>query len=209
MILVGQYDSPVTRRVAIALHHYGIPFTRDTRSIFGDAAAIGRISPLTRIPALVLDDGEVLIDSASILDHLDEQAGDAALIPRSGTQRRRVLQMTALAQGTLEKVAAVVYERHFHPPEHCSAVWLDRCLGQARAGLDELTKRLATPYACGAALTHADVMITTLIWYMQDRMDEVLSPSAHAALISLAEHCEALPSFRAAAPSDFEAMPRS
>lgn len=116
MILVGQYDSPVTRRVAIALHHYGIPFTRDTRSIFGDAAAIGGISPLTRIPALVLDDGEVLIDSASILDHLDEQAGDAALIPRSGTQRRRVLQMTALAQGTLEKVAAVVYERHFHPP---------------------------------------------------------------------------------------------
>ncbi|ACM33710.1 Glutathione S-transferase-like protein [[Acidovorax] ebreus TPSY] len=209
MILVGQYDSPVTRRVAIALHHYGIPFTRDTRSIFGDAAAIGRISPLTRIPALVLDDGEVLIDSASILDHLDEQAGDAALIPRSGPQRRRVLQMTALAQGTLEKVAAVVYERHFHPPEHRSAVWLDRCLGQARAGLDELTKRLATPYACGAALTHADVMITTLIWYMQDRMDEVLSPSAHAALISLAEHCEALPSFRAAAPSDFEAMPRS
>ncbi|WP_287966028.1 glutathione S-transferase family protein [Diaphorobacter sp.] len=209
MILVGQYDSPVTRRVAIALHHYGIPFTRDTRSIFGDAAAIGRISPLTRIPALVLDDGEVLIDSASILDHLDEQAGDAALIPRSGTQRRRVLQMTALAQGTLEKVAAVVYERHFHPPEHRSAVWLDRCLGQARAGLDELTKRLATPYACEAALTHADVMITTLIWYMQDRMDEVLSPSAHAALISLAEHCEALPAFRAAAPSDFEAMPRS
>ena len=209
MILVGQYDSPVTRRVAIALHHYGIPFTRDTRSIFGDAAAIGRISPLTRIPALVLDDGEVLIDSASILDHLDEQAGDAALIPRSGTQRRRVLQMTALAQGTLEKVAAVVYERHFHPPEHCSAVWLDRCLGQARAGLDELTKRIATPYACGAALTHADVMITTLIWYMQDRMDEMLSPSAHAALISLAEHCEALPSFRAAAPSDLEAMPRS
>lgn len=209
MILVGQYDSPVTRRVAIALHHYGIPFARDTRSIFGDAEAIGRISPLTRIPALILDDGEVLIDSASILAHLDEQVGDAALIPGSGTQRRRVLQMTALAQGTLEKVAAVVYERHFHPPEHRSSVWVDRCLGQARAGLDELTNRLAKPYACGVALTHADVMITTLVWYMRDRMNEVLSPSAHAALITLAEHCEALPAFRAAALSDFEAMPRS
>ena len=91
MILIGQYDSPVTRRVAIALHHYGIPFDRDTRSIFGDAAAVGKISPLTRIPALVLDDGEVLIDSAAILDHLDEQAGDAVLIPASGPGRRRVL----------------------------------------------------------------------------------------------------------------------
>ena len=209
MILVGQYDSPVTRRVAIALHHYGMPFTRDTRSIFGDAAAVAKISPLTRIPALVLDDGEVLIDSAAILDHLDEAAGDAALVPGSGSARRLVLQMTALAQGTLEKVAAVVYERHFHSPEHRSAEWLDRCLGQARAGLDELTRRVATPYACGKTLTHADVMITTLIWYMQDRMEEVLSPTAHAALITLAEHCETLPAFRAAALSDFEKMPRS
>jgi glutathione S-transferase len=208
MILVGQYDSPVTRRVAIALHYYRIPFTRDTRSIFSDAAAVRKISPLTRIPALVLDDGEVLIDSAAILDHLDEVADDAALIPASGPARRLVLQMTALAQGTLEKVAAVVYERHFHSPEQRSTDWLDRCLGQARAGLDELTRRLATPYACGAILTHADVMITTLIWYMQDRMDEVLSPIAHASLITLAEHCETLPAFRAAGLSDFETMPR-
>jgi len=209
MILVGQFDSPVTRRVAIALNHYGMPFTRDTRSIFGDAAAVAKISPLTRIPALVLDDGEVLIDSAAILDYLDEQAGDSALIPGSGSARRRVLQMTALAQGTLEKVAAVVYERHFHSPEHRSTVWLDRCFGQARAGLDELTRRLAAPYACGPTLTHADVMITTLIWYMQDRMDEVLSCTAHATLISLAKHCESLPAFRAASLSDFEKMPRS
>ena len=208
MILVGQYDSPVTRRVAVALHHYGIPFTRDTRSIFGEAAAVGKISPLTRIPALVLDDGEVLIDSAAILDFLDEKACVRALCPRSGPERRRVLQMTALAQGTLEKVGAVVYERHFHAPTSQSAEWLSRCLGQARAGLDELTRRLAKPYACGEALTHADVMITTLVWYMQDRMNEVLSPSAHAALISLAAHCEALPAFRAAALSDFEKMPR-
>ena len=208
MILVGQYDSPVTRRVAIALHHYGIPFTRDTRSIFSDALEVEKISPLTRIPALVLDDGEVLIDSAAILDHLDEQADEVALICASGPMRRRTLQMTALAQGTLEKVAAVVYERHFHSPEHRSNDWLDRCLGQARAGLDELTRRLAAPFACGATLTHADVMITTLIWYMQDRMDEVLSPTAHLSLITLAKHCETLPAFRAAALSDFEKMPR-
>jgi len=128
--------------------------------------------------------------------------------PAAGPARRRVLQMTALAQGTLEKAGAVVYERHFHGAEHQSADWLARCLGQARAGLDELTRRLDTPYACGPTLTHADVMITNLIWYMQDRMDEVLSPDDHAALIALAEHCETLPAFRAAALSDFEKMPR-
>lgn len=208
MILVGQFDSPVTRRVAVAMHHYGMPFTRDTRSIFGDAEAVGQISPLTRIPALVLDDGEVLIDSAAILDFLDELAGDRALCPPSGAARRQVLQMTALAQGTLEKAAAVVYEHHFHEGPQLSQIWLSRCLGQARAGLDELTRRLAHPYACGDSLSHADVMIATLIWYMQDRMDAVLSPVDHAPLIALAERCETLPAFRAAAISDFEKMPR-
>ena len=208
MVLVGQYDSPVTRRVAVALHHYGMPFTRDTRSVFSDAKAVSQISPLTRIPALILDDGEILIDSAAILDHLDEQAGDRALCPASGPARRKVLQMTALAQGTLEKVGAVVYERYFHQDAQQSQDWLARCLGQARAGLDELTRRLGTPYACGASLSHADVMITTLVWYMQDRMDEVLSRDVHAPLIRLAAHCETLPAFRTAPLSDFEKMPR-
>jgi glutathione S-transferase len=105
--------------------------------------------------------------------------------------------VTALAQGTPEKVEAGVYERHFHSPEHRSKDWLDRCLGHARAGLDELTRRLAAPCACGATLTHADAMITTLAWHMRDRLDEVLSYSAHASLITLAEHCETLPAFRA------------
>lgn len=207
MILVGQYDSPVTRRVAIALHHYGMPFTRDARSIFSDAKAISQISPLTRIPALVLPDGDVLIDSAAILDYLDEIAGDAALIPAAGPQRRRVLQMTSLAQGVLEKAISVVYERHFHPPAHQSADWLNRCLGQTRAGLDALTRRLAPAYACGDQISHADVMITTMVWYLRDRMSDTLSPADHAPLIALAGHCETLPAFRAAALSDFETMP--
>ena len=209
MILVGQYDSPVTRRVAIALHHYGMPFTRDTRSIFSQADEVAQLSPLTRIPALVLADGEVLIDSAAILDHLDELADDRALMPKSGPDRRRVLQMTALAQGTLEKAGAVVYERHFHPAAHQSTDWLTRCIAQTRAGLDHLTARLSAPYACGADLTHADAMITTLIWYLGDRLPEVLDPAAHAPLIALAAHCETLPAFRAAALSPCETMPKS
>lgn len=209
MILVGHYDSAVTRRVAVALRHYGLPFTRNTGSIFADAAAIGTVSPLTRIPALMLDDGTVLIDSAAILDFLDEQVGDRALVPADGPLRREVLQMTALSQGVFEKAVQIVYERHFHPPEHQSTDWLNRCLGQARAGLDVLTARLKAPYACGAALSHADVMITTMIWYLRDRMSDVLSPTDHAPLIALAAHCEGLSAFRAAALSDFEIMPKS
>ena len=48
-------------------------------------------NPLGRIPALVLDDGETLIDSGAIVDHLDETYGgerptDAARRAPSGAR---------------------------------------------------------------------------------------------------------------------------
>jgi hypothetical protein len=145
MILVGQYDSPVTRRVAIALHHYGMPFTRDTRSIFGDAAAVGKISPLTRIPALVLDDGEVLIDRRPSVISTSRQAGGAD--PRHRPCAPARLADDALAQGTLERQGGGLRE-HFHSPS-IAAPSGRRCLGRARAGLDELTT--ASPHLMPAA----------------------------------------------------------
>jgi len=70
MILIGQYDSPFTRRVAIALKLYGLAFEHRPWSTFGDADKIAPYNPLRRVPTLVLDDGEALIESTAILDYL-------------------------------------------------------------------------------------------------------------------------------------------
>ena len=100
MILVGQYDSPFVRRVAVTLHHYHMPFSRNTISVFGDAAKMKKINPLIRIPSLILENGETLIDSVAIIDYLDEMAGPArALVPPHGAERRKIMQATALAHG--------------------------------------------------------------------------------------------------------------
>ncbi|MFO1350205.1 MAG: glutathione S-transferase family protein [Gammaproteobacteria bacterium] len=71
MILIGQYDSPFVRRVGIALTLYGLPFEHRPWSVFGDMEKIQPFNPLIRVPTLVLDNGEVLIESHSILDYLD------------------------------------------------------------------------------------------------------------------------------------------
>src|SRR3984893_4699173 len=60
MILIGQYDSPFVRRVAIALRLYGIGYEHRPWSTFGDADRIAAFNPLRRVPTLVLDDGESL-----------------------------------------------------------------------------------------------------------------------------------------------------
>jgi len=58
MILVGQYDSPYVRRVAVSLRVLGLPYEHDIRSVFGDFDSMRRTNPLGRIPSLILDGGE-------------------------------------------------------------------------------------------------------------------------------------------------------
>src|SRR6185369_1835597 len=98
MILVGQFDSPFVRRVAVTLHHYHLRFERNRLSVFHPGMV--EINPLMRIPSLIIDGGETLHDSGAIIDYLDEMVGPKkALTPPSGEERRRVLQIVALATG--------------------------------------------------------------------------------------------------------------
>ena len=93
MFLIGQYDSPFVRRTAIALRLYGLPFEHRPWSTFGDAEKIAPYNPLRRVPTLVLDDGEALIESFAILDYLDELVGpDKAMLPAKGPERRRAIE---------------------------------------------------------------------------------------------------------------------
>ena len=115
MILIGQYDSPFVRRVGIALTLYGLPFEHRPWSVFGDADKIRAYNPLVRVPTLVLDDGEVLIESHSILDYLDRLVpADRAMFPAAEPARHRALKVAALATGLADKAVSLFYERRLH-----------------------------------------------------------------------------------------------
>src|SRR5262245_64777269 len=104
MQLIGVNRSPYTRRVAITLKLYGVPFEQRDISGFGNRTEVRLANPLGRIPALVLDDDETLIDSGAIIDHLDQTyGGDEPLTPASGPQRRVVLKVAGLLLGACDK----------------------------------------------------------------------------------------------------------
>ena len=208
MILVGQYDSPYVRRVAVSLHVLGMPFTRDTRSVFGDAAAIRTINPLGRVPALILDDGEVLFDSGAILDHLDEVAGPGrALLPASGVARRQALRAIGAATGGMDKAVAIVYERFLRPTAAQHQPWLDRCQIQVAEALrflenDAMATRLDRDRLLQPAITTA-----CLIGFLNLRVQDAFPAGRFPRLTALAALAEALPAFIASRPSDNEAAP--
>ena len=72
MKLIGILRSPYVRRTAVSLNAMGMTFELDAVPVFDKPELVTKYNPLTRVPALVLDDGEALIDSSVILDALDE-----------------------------------------------------------------------------------------------------------------------------------------
>jgi glutathione S-transferase len=208
MILVGQYDSPFTRRVAVTLHHYHMPFTRNPLSVFGDAKKMQKINPLIRVPSLILESGETLIDSGAIIDYLDEQAGPArALTPAHGPQRRKVLQAVSLATGTSDKVVAAFLERYFHTPKSISKDWESRCLSQLGAALDRLESECGSPWFIDSRMTQADVTIGCMISHLKLRLPECFPANKFPKLHSLALHCEMRDEFVETRPGANETIP--
>jgi glutathione S-transferase len=89
MKLVGPYISGFTRRTAITMKMLGIPFEHLDLNAYTDKEKVRRYSPMGKVPALVLDNGEVLIDSAGIIDMLHERVGpEKAAFPSWGSSDR-------------------------------------------------------------------------------------------------------------------------
>jgi glutathione S-transferase len=208
MILIGQYDSPFVRRVAVTLHHYHMPFTRNALSVFSNVPQMKKVNPLIRVPALSLESGETLIDSGAIIDYLDETAGPArALTPAHGPERRRVLRVVALATGAMDKAVQLAYERHFHTAKTLSREWEKRCLSQITGTLAELEHTCGAPWFFDNQMSQADITIGCLIFYLRNRIEDVFPANKYPKLHSLSLHCEMRDEFVASRPSADEMMP--
>jgi glutathione S-transferase len=160
MLLIGVNRSPYTRRVAITLEAYGFAYEQRPLSGFDNRADVRAYNPLGRIPTLVLDGGEALVDSSAIIDHLDEIYGrERALTPPSGPDRRAVLKTTAMMMGACDKLLHAAYEHNHRPPEKVHQPWRDDCIAQATTALravDALAKSQKC-YILLERLTQADI----------------------------------------------------
>jgi len=198
MILIGQYDSPFVRRVAIAMRLYGIAFEHRPWSTFGDAEKIAPYNPLRRVPTLVLDSGEALIESTAILDYLDDLVGpEKAMIAASGPARYRALKICALSTGPAHKGVSLLYERVLR--KEPSKMWVERCQAQIRDVLEVLEKERAavgSPYCFGERIGHADIAAACALRFTSEAHPQLFTEVRYPMLALHAARCEALPEFQ-------------
>jgi glutathione S-transferase len=158
MLLIGRYLSPFVRRVAVTLQHFGIPYRRQVLSTLTDMSDIEKNNPVGRVPVLVLPSGESVIDSAAILDYLDQRVGpEQALMPASGPARQQAFASLMLAVGTIERAMTASGERR-RPAEKQMPEKLDGLLRFVRQGRVTLDQHLGErPWFVGERMLQPDI----------------------------------------------------
>lgn len=198
MILIGMFDSPFTRRVAISLALCGHAFEHRNWSVGADFDRIREYSPLGRVPVLVLDDGEVLMESSAILDWIEHEPGGGVLLPPGGRERREAMRLIGLASGASDRTVGVVLERIFHPEATRSTALLERSRTQvegALAALDAACAARAGQWLVNDAMTLADITVACYVTHASAALPVDLA--RWPALEAHVARCEALAVFRA------------
>ncbi|MGB3389674.1 MAG: glutathione S-transferase family protein [Pseudaminobacter sp.] len=197
MILIGQYDSPFVRRVGIAMTIYDLPFEHRPWSTFRDAEKIRQFNPLVRVPTLVLENGDVLIESHAILDYLDGLVQpDRRLFPTDEPARHQALKVAAVATGTSDKAVSLFFEKKLH--QTVSDLWVERCRAQIEASL----RMLETDRAGRGGehwfggMGHADIAVAAMWRHLSEAHPDLADAVRYPALAAHAAKLEALPAFR-------------
>ena len=83
------------------LEHEHIPLRG---SVPEELEQLQKFNPLGRVPALETDEGRAIVDSAAILDYLDQLVGpEKSLTPPSGDERTEVMNIIGISAGGGEK----------------------------------------------------------------------------------------------------------
>lgn len=200
MELIGMLDSPFVRRVAVTARFLEVPYDHNPLSIFRDYDQFRGVNPLVKVPTLVCDDGEMLVDSTLIIEYLESFcARGKSLMPKNGADRVRALQIVGVSLVAMEKVVALIYERTQRPKKVQYAPWIERLDQQLRSAVGWLESSVdgGSSWLFGADITQADIS-TAIAWrFVQHAVPRRISADDHPGLVAFSARAEALPEFTA------------
>ena len=201
MILVGRYASPFVRRVAVTLQWVGMPYEHKVLSTAKDAQAIKQYNPMAKVPVLILDNGEALIESTAIIETVLEMTPNQRLLPESGAARRHILQHCAIMTNSLDKAVQALYEPMKRPAEKVHEPFLEGLRSQIHAGLVMLESVAARGDLPGdTQSTLADLTVAVGWRFLHKTAPLVAQTQEFPLLAAHSMRCEAMPAFQACEP---------
>jgi glutathione S-transferase len=198
MKLVGQLDSPFVRRAAVSLLHYGMEFDLVSLSVFDDFDEILSMNPLGRVPFLILDSGEVILNSQSIIE-FGEATADRRLLPRDEPHRSMVQRIDDVAVGLMEKSVELRTETVHKITEARDVAWKKRLERQIDSCLTWLERLEPSQWFYADQMTRADVSVAIGFTNLAHKFPALVPAGRYPRLAQHCKNAEALPLFSAAA----------
>jgi len=206
MKLYSYFRSSAAYRVRIALNLKGIAYETAPVHLVKDGGHNRRpeyraVNPQMRVPALVTDTGEVLIQSLAIIDYLDETRPDPPLLPKDPIARakaRAMADIVACDIHPLNNTSPLRYlKRVLHQEQTAIDAWYHHWVTEGLEALEALVA--PSPYCCGSAVTIADILLVPQV-YNARRLKVPLD--AFPKITAIEAACLALPAFDKARPEN-------
>lgn len=199
MKLVGSLTSPFVRKIRVILAERSIRHDFLEESAWTASTTVPRYNPLNKVPALELDSGESIYDSAVISEYLDAISGNT-LIRGDAQARALVRRGEALGDGLADAGITVFLERK-RDASRQDAAWIARQLDKVNASIAAVGRELGDqPYIGGEQMNLADIACACGLFWAEFRMPELGWRQSDARMKTWAERMEMRPSFQATRP---------
>ena len=199
MKLVGSRTSPYVRKVRVLLAERQLAHDFLEESAWTATTTVPRYNPLNKVPALQLDDGECLYDSAVIAEYVDAISG-GRFLPADPRARARVHCLEALGDGIADAGITAFLERKREVSRQDEA-WIARQLGKVDAGIVAVGQALGDrPFLGGAEPDLADIACGCALFWVEYRMPQIRWRETDPRMASWARRLESRPSFEATRP---------
>ncbi|RQR55750.1 glutathione S-transferase family protein [Burkholderia sp. Bp9140] len=201
MKLVGPWLSGYTRRVGVTLNLLNIAFEHLPYHAYLQPERVSAFSPMKRVPALQLDDGQVLIDSSAIVDYLDSLVPpDRHLMPAGGPSRVHAMQLVSYATACYDKLARYCDELMLRPESFRLAHLQAGYQEQMQIGFGILNDTRAAPWMLGAHISQADIMTVVAFQSAMVVVPHAVNSAAFPELAALAQRAMQLTAFSSTLP---------
>ena len=215
--LYSYWRSSCSYRVRIVLHHKGLAYTtrsvhlvRDGGEQFG--ASYRELNPMAQVPTLLVPDGtgamRALTQSVAICEYLEMRHPSPPLLPTEPYAQAEVRQIVEIIGAGIQPIQNLAVmrrlSRDFGTERPQNIAWAAEWISQGFEALEQQLQISAGAYACGDAVTLADVFIVPQV-YNANRFGVDMSHfpvlmRVHAQAQQLASFAQAAPEVQPDAP---------